>query len=521
MSTDTQLPVASPPSPRRGPSVSGVWDKIRRSPVRAASWILLAGLVFFLLYPLVGVLWQTYGPSSPSVNFGSIGDRLLPVLSDTAIIVVGSTVLAVIIGVLLAWAHERTDGNLGWVGEILPLSTLIIPAVAGVVGWIILFDPKIGYVNAILRWLLGLFGVHLDDGPINVYSLPMLIVVSAVYLVPYVFLLMTSALQVLNSSMEEASRVSGASSLRTFIRILLPALAPSLGASVIISVIRSLTTFVVIAVIGTRAGVETLPVYIYHLMGGFPPNTGLAVLLAFGLMIAIQLLLVLQSRVNRAGRFATVGGKGGGVRRTKLGPMRPVVKGLTASYLVVTCVLPALAILLVSVQPFWSATVDLGHLTFATYQSMFSGSGATSDAIRNSLLLAAGGATAVMLTAVVIMVAQRESSKKFRRFSSSLMSLPAMLPHSLVGVAFIVAFTPRPFSLYGTVALLFLAYVLMELPYAGQTTAAVLNSVAKELPEASRVFGAGELRTFGRIMLPLMLPGLAAGWIVIFIHMMS
>ena len=497
---------------------------IKQSPLRTLSWALLAAIAFFMIYPMVGVLWRTYGPDGKPFDIAAFSVRLIPVLRDTAIVALGATLIAVVVGVLLAWAHERTNANLGWVGELLPLSTLLIPAVAGVVGWIILFDPKVGYANAALRWLSSLFGSNLDEGPINVYSMQMVIVISAVYLVPYVFLIMTSALQTLDSAMEEASRVSGASAMRTFFLVVLPSLAPSLGAAVVISIIRSVTTFIIIAVIGTTANVETLPVYIFHLMSSFPSRTGAAVLLAFGLMIFIQLMLFVQSKVIKPGRYASIGGKGSKKSRTNLGFFRPLVQALIVAYLFVTSVLPALAVLLVSIQPAWTANIDLSRITFDAYTSLIpsaTASDTTARAIQNSLWLALLGATIVTVIAVIILSAQRDLAAKVKRFSVGLMATPAMIPHSLIGVAFIISFSPPPFSLYGTVALLLIAYVLMEVPYASQATQAVIASVGKELPEASRVFGAGEFQTFRRILIPIMFPALAAAWIVVFIHMMT
>lgn len=494
-----------------------VLGMVRDRPLLALGWALLVGVAFFVLYPLVAVLWRAFGPGSDGFAFAGLSNRLGPVIVDTVVVVLGSTLLAMVIGVVLAWIHERTDANLGWVGEMLPLSTMIVPAIAGVVGWVIMFDPKVGYVNAFLRWAFHLEG----DGPVNIYSIQMLIVVSAVYLVPYVFLFMTSALQTLDSAMEEAARVAGASKARTFFRVIAPSLAPSLLASVIIAMTRSLMTFVIVAVVGTRADVETIPVFIYHLMGEFPSKTSAAVLLSFGLMLVIQGLLSVQSRILRHGRFASVGSKGGKVRRARMGVFRPVIQILMGAYLFVTAALPLIVVVLVSIQPAWTANVDLGAITFDAYTRLFSPTSTTDDAIRNSIVLAIIGATIVMVVAVVVLLTQRDASRRSRGFASGLMAAPAVVPHSLVGVAFIVSFSPPPFSLYGTLALLLLAYIVMELPYANQATQAVVNSISKDLPEAARVSGAGEFRTFGRILLPLLLPGIAAGWIIVMIHLVT
>lgn len=503
------------PAPRRTP-------RLGSSPLRVLSWVFIAAIVLLVAYPMIGVLWRTFGPDGTPLPTEGLWDRLAPVLRDTAIVVAGSSALALVVGTLLAWVHERTDASLGWVGEFLPISMLLVPSIAGVIGWVVLFDPRVGYGNAALRWLLGLVGVHVTDGPVQIYSMPMIVVVSAVYLVPYVFLMVTSALQVLGSSAEEASRISGASARRTFWKVTLPSIAPALAGTAVVIVMRSLVTFAIIAVIGTRAGVRTIPVYIYQLMSSFPQQTALAVVLSIGLMVVILLLLFVQSKLIRPNRFAMIGGKSAPARRSQLGPWRPVVKLVTGGYLLLTSALPALAVLLLAVQPSWQASIHWNQLTLQNFRHIFGkGAGTSATALSNSLILAAVGGTIVVLVATVIVLAQRNGRLRAQRFSAGLMNLPAMIPHSLIGVAFIVAFSGQPFSLYGTVLLLLLAYIVMELPYASQTASSAVTSLGQELSEASRVSGGGELRTLARVQFPLLLPGLAAGWIVVFIHMMS
>ena len=492
-----------------------------RSPLKPLAAILVVAIVLLIAYPLIGVVWRTYGPGSQ--GFAQIlsggGDRFWEMLRNTAIIVFGSGAIGMVIGIALAWVHQRTDANLGWVGELLPLSTLLMPLIASVVGWVILLDPKVGYLNVLIRQLTG----NTDPdatGPIDIFSLPALVAIASIYLVPYVFLMMTAAFQLLDSSLEEASRVSGASRARTFFKVLLPSVGPALGATSVMVLIRAFSAFTVVVVIGTRNGVETLPVYIYHLIGStFPPKTGLAVLLAFVMLVVVQLLISVQSRLTRRGRNVAIGGKGGGVRRTSMRRARRPIQVVLALYLVVTAVLPALAVLVLSFQPFWSATIDPSQFSLKNYASMFTGGSTLGTAIGNSMLLAALGATVLILVSVVIGVAQRAASSRLRRFTSGVMAVPALIPHTLIGVAFVIAFSPPPFSLYGTLTLVFLAYILMEMPYASQSVQGVINSISPELPEAARVHGASELRAFARVLIPLMLSSLAAGWIITFIHM--
>ncbi|HEX6513145.1 MAG TPA: ABC transporter permease subunit, partial [Chloroflexota bacterium] len=126
-----------------------------------------------------------------------------------------------------------------------------------------------------------------------------------------------------------------------------------------------------------------------------------------------------------------------------------------------------------------------------------------------------------MLLAAVLMLHVQQAKGAGRRLVDAVTALPATIPHTVIGVSFLIAFSRPPAPLYGTVYILLLAYIIMQLPYAARTASAAASDIGSELAEASRVFRASERRTFVRVLLPLALPGLAAGWIILFIHMVG
>ena len=103
-----------------------------------------------------------------------------------------------------------------------------IPVLA--IAWIFLMGPNAGWLNLVLRWIFGFEG----SGPINIFSMPGLILCQSLASVPYVFILLTSALRTMNPALEEASSASGAAPLTTFARITLPMLLPGLLAPLIL-----------------------------------------------------------------------------------------------------------------------------------------------------------------------------------------------------------------------------------------------------------------------------------------------
>jgi iron(III) transport system permease protein len=172
---------------------------------------------------------------------------------------------------------------------------------------------------------------------------------------------------------------------------------------------------------------------------------------------------------------------------------------------------------MVSLQGFWSPTIQWDKLTLANYQAILFQKGNTSQALFNSIGLGLGTATVGMLAAAVLMLYVHQRRGTGRRLVDLVTTLPATIPHTVIGVSMLIAFARPPISLYGSLAILLLAYLVQALPYAARSASAAVSDIGLELAEASRVFGASESRTFRRVLLPIALPGLAAGWTMLFI----
>ena len=188
----------------------------------AVVWTVVALLALLILYPLLTTVVLTIEDAFISPAQFALDPAIPRVLANTAIDVVGSATLALIVGAVLAWLNERTDASLSTLGEILPLAPLLTPPLAGVVGLVVLFDPRAGLINGLLRGLLGAFGLDPGAGPLDLYTPVGLILVTSLYLVPYVFLVVSAALRKLDPYLEEASRISGSGPFKTLVRVTLP-----------------------------------------------------------------------------------------------------------------------------------------------------------------------------------------------------------------------------------------------------------------------------------------------------------
>jgi len=445
---------------------------------------------------------------------------VLAAIRNTVVMVFLSGTIAVFVGGALAWFNERTNARLAWTSTYLPLIPLLVPSLASVIGWVMLAAPQAGLLNVMLRAALGEAGVELVNGPLNIYSWPGLIFVLVLYFVPYAFLLISAALQNLDPRLEEASRVHGAGPFRTAISVTLPAVGPSIGAAAVLMVITGFAIFSVPIVIGTGAHIDTLAVRIYRLLFTYGDinGTGMAIALSLFLLTIVQTALLLQLAISGKGQHAVIGGKGSFGSPNDIGPWRWPVRAIVVLYVCLSTVLPILGLLLVSLQGFWSPHIAWERLGFFNYRSILFSNSQAGVALANTLFLAASTATVVVLIAALFATYYAQTSKRLRRISELVMTFPGAIPHTVLAVGFIIVFSRGVLNLQGNLLLLGLAYFVISLPQGQRAASAAYDQVGPELSEASRICGASLLRTFRRIVLPLMTPSLVVGWVIVFVQ---
>lgn len=497
----------------------------RRAPdgflvISAAISVFVAALI---IYPLGWVIFDVLFAdwrfdSAPFVAL-SQESGLGALLLNTIIAIGAASAVALVIGSTFAWLSERTDVGMPFLGKMLPVIPLLIPPIAGAIGWVLLAAPRAGFLNSWLSSLASLVGFGQVGPLLNIFSWPGLIFVYVIYLTPHVYLSVAAGLRNLDPSLEEAARMSGARPLTILRDVTLPAVAPAVVSGGVLALITGFALFSVPVIVGGQGGIEVLSVRIVHSMiASYPPKTGVALLLGMAIVVLIGSSWMLQRAILRAGRFATIGGRGMRSAKVKLGAWRWPARIVMTSYLLISSVLPLAALAIVSVQPFWTANISFQHLTFKHYAALFSSNSFASTGLRNSVLLGVAGATLGMLIAAVIsFYIARNRGSRLAGLIDAATKLPAAVSHLVIGIAFISAFAGAPFHLHGTLAILLMAYLVLYIPQASLTASAALAQVGKELVEASLIAGASTASTFMRVTLPLMMSGLTAGWTMLFV----
>lgn len=489
---------------------------------RIVMWTVTTFAVLLILYPLGRTLVSIVGlgsePSQLGAMWSALWQRGTLVMTMNTLIAVGvGGGLALVVGSVFAWINERTDARMGFAAKALPLMPMFIPSIAAAIGWVFLASENAGILNVLIRDALSLVGIHMTAGPFDIYSWPGLIFAYFLFLTPYAYLTVSSGLQALDPALEEASRSSGAGALATFLRVTLPSLRPSLGASVLLIATMGFALFSIPLVIGVPAGIDILPVAIVHMIiAQYPSNIAGALGLSLIVVAVVAACWLMQRRLLRAGNHATISGRGSRAARFELGRWRIVVRASMIGFLMLTAVLPFAGLLYVSFRSYWSADLTLVGATLRNYESLVQ-SPLVWNGLKNSVVLAGIGATVAMVAGALIVVAVESRRGWITSAVDGVVKIPATLTHIIVALAFLVAFAGAPFNLVGTYTILLLAYVVLYLPQATFYGTAAYHQIGRQLTESSTTSGASMGTTFRRILLPLMLPGLIAGWSLLFV----
>jgi iron(III) transport system permease protein len=313
--------------------------------------------------------------------------------------------------------------------------------------------------------------------------------------------------------------MSGASIPQIAWRVTLQLAWPAIAAAFLILFVRAIESFEVPALLGLPVGIQVFTSSIYEAIHRYPSNIGLASAYAITLLLITSVGIYLQSRLSSQGsKYSTVTGKGFRPRVVDIGRWRYVTAGIFILYVLFVVLLPFLVLVWSSLQKYYSVPTmaALKSVSLDAYRTVLGYPG-FSTAVFNSLMLALGSATAVMLlTSVVCWIVVR-TKLPARWLLDNLASLPMVFPGLVLGLSIMITYLTIGFGIYGTIWILVIAYVTKFLPYGMRYNTTSMMQIHRELEESAAMSGASWAVTFRRILLPLLKPGLLAGWIYVVI----
>jgi iron(III) transport system permease protein len=493
-----------------------------------AMWLVIAGSIalaaWLALVPVAFLLWQSFlTPETAGApaeltwqNYATayLSTETLRLFGNSIAFGIGSAAVAFVSGTFFAWVNERTDTPFKSLFFALSLVPLVIPAILFTVSWIFLASPKIGIINSTLNGVLGTDAVFVD-----IYSLGGMVFVDGMHQSPLAFLLMTAAFRAMDPALEESALMSGATVAEVVWRVTLRLAWPAALAAFLILFVRAVESFEVPALLGLPVGIEVYTSSIYQAIQKYPSEVGLASAYGVTLLLIASLCIYAQSRVAAdAARFSTVTGKGFRPRRMRIGGWRYATAAVFVAYLMVVVVLPFLVLVWCSLQKFYSAPslAAVQNLTFDAYRAVISYPDITT-VVGNTAVLALGTAVIVMLMTSILAWIVVRTRWPGRGFLDTLVSLPLVFPGIVLGLAVMITYLRIDIGIYGTLWIMLVAYVTRFMPYGMRYATTSMLAIHKELEDSAAMSGASWRMTFQRIILPLLKPGLIAGFIYIVI----
>jgi len=435
-------------------------------------------------------------------------------LVNTVVYTAGSSALAMLLGVGLAFLATRTDmPGSRFVGA-LALMPMLVPPFILVVGWVALADPSAGFFNIVASWLAGA-----RVSVVNVNTMPGIIWVTGLFLTPYVYLLVTAGFRNSDAAMEEAARVSGAGRLKLLRTIILPLQRPALLAALLLVVIMSAGDFIIPSTIGLKARIYMMSSLIWQNSSSFPARPGLAAAQAL-LLVGVGLACIFLQRraLSRGARFTLLGGKGSAATTFALGRLRYPLAALAFAFALCSSVFPLLAVGSMAFMKYWAPSAfSLGNLTLKNFRYVLFEYPQVWPSAQHSLALALLGATGSVLLAIALAWYVNRSRGRLAGALEYAIVLPLGIPGIALGIGILSAWILVPGGLYGTLWILLLAYITAHLPVAMQFVSSALHRIHTELEDASRVAGRSPLATVWRIDLPLMRPALIGCWLLMYV----
>ncbi len=448
--------------------------------------LLVAALV---VLPLVYLIYRA-SQANEGVSRLVFRRRTLDLVVDTAMLAGAVSLTAALIAVPLAWLTLRADLPGGRIFSAVSILPLVIPSDVGAMAYVAALGPR----GDVQGWLERWFGI--ESIP-SIYGFFGAWLILSLFTYPYVYLNVSAALAGLDPSIEDAARGLGRGPLATFFTITLPMLRPSILAGMLLSALYTVSDFGVVTLL--RYDSLTRAIYVQY-RASF--DRSYAAALSLVLIVFALSLLFAEMRLRGTSRQARLGpGVARKPRKLDLGVWRYPALGYVLVVLGLSLVLPVVVLTDWLVRA-WRRGDDFGQLGSAAW---------------NTLMLGTLGAVLTTLLALPVALLAVRYRTRISQAIERLTYVGYGLPGLTIGLAFVFIganYLPR---FYQTVPLMLIAYLVRFIPQAVGAIRSSLLQIDPTLEDASRGLGESSRGTLRRVTVPLAVPGIGAGALLIFL----
>lgn len=474
-------------------------------------------LILFLSYPLGNlILTSLYDIEKHTYTLHYyvntfLDKQLIEIFTNTFKLAFMSVFFSIIIAIPSAWAVARTDMPFKKTIRNLITLTFAMPNFLGAIGWIILLGPRSGWLN-----LASMHLFNLDGAPFNIFSFWGIVFCACLFQYPLLFFSVSSALDNMDASLEDAAQILGASKLRVLMSTTLPTVTPAIISGIILIFLEALIIFGVVIFLGSPIAFDTVSTKVYRLFSEYPPNFEQAATLSIPLFAVTSAILIFQRKYIGKKQYTVIMGKATKPQQIQLGAWKYILCGFCLLIISLSVFLPSLALLSVALSKISGFALSWDNFTFMNFSRVL-----TDDisvrAFRNSFILAISAAAICIAVSVVMSWIVERSTIPGRNLLSFIGMLSMSFPGVVLGVSLVLAFSNYPLKLYGTLWLFLLGYFIKGLPLSFMYAQAAMKQLGEELESAARILGASWLKSVRDVTAPLISRSLFSAAIIIFI----
>ena len=484
-------------------------------------WIIISAIILFLVvfevFPLLYLVYRAFFPegSFSLEAFARVYTYKLnwTALSNTIITASASMILGVIIAFPLAWLIGRTNLYFKKFFRTLFVMTYMVPPYVGAMAWLRLLNPTVGILN---QWLAKIF--NLSEMPFNIYSVGGLIWVLTTFYYPYAFITISRAMEKMDPSLEEASKISGASPLKTVATITMPMMMPSIVAAALLVFVSAASCYGIPSIIGAPGNVDTVTTRIIDFVYlGSSEGLSDATTLAVFLMLVANIILYLSTFVVGRKQYITVSGKSTRPNIVDLGKWRIPVTALVIIFAIIVVGIPFATVFATSFTTNMGKSLfEAGNFTTKYWQVVFTRQQILNSA-KNSIISASVAATAGIVISCVMAYLLTRTRAKGRHIPDFLITLGSGTPSIVIALGLIMTMNGKfIINIYNTLFIMIVAYMIKYLMMGMRTIVSAMSQIHESLEEAAQISGAGWIKRFKDITIPLIAPSVVASWFLIF-----
>ncbi len=484
-------------------------------------WIIIfaiiAFLVIFEVFPLLYLVYRAFFPNGSFSLEAFERVYTYPLnwtaLRNTVVTAGSSMILGVIIAFPLAWLVGRTNLYFKKFFRTLFVMTYMVPPYVGAMAWLRLLNPSVGTLNVFLQNLFGL-----SEPPFNIYSVGGLIWVLTTFYYPYAFITISRAMEKMDPSLEEASKISGANPLKTVATITLPMMAPSIVAAALLVFVSAASCYGIPSIIGAPGNVDTVTTRIIDFVYiGSSDGLSDATTLAVFLMLIANLVLYVSTFVVGRKQYVTVSGKSTRPNIVDLGKWRIPATLLVIVFAIIVVVIPFATVFATSFTVNMGKSLfDAGNFTLKYWQVVFTRKQIL-NSTKNSIISASVAATAGIVISCVMAYLLTRTRARGRHIPDFLITLGSGTPSIVIALGLIMTMSGKfVINIYNTLLIIIVAYMIKYLLMGMRTIVSAMTQIHESLEEAAQISGASWLRRFKDVTLPLIAPSVVAGWFLIF-----